>query len=118
MGSVNHVTDEPVVKKRALWFGPSSGVPVYLGVVAIAVGFALLGVAWADVAGLTIVAMQTPYLVSAGFTGLGLAVVGVVVLVTGVRRQDGARRDRQYETLTETFRNITADIERQLQEGD
>lgn len=104
--------EETVKPTRSWWFGPASIVPTYLGVLAIAVGFGLIGVAWADVAGVTVVSLQMPYLVSAGFTGLGLVTVGVMLVSTAVRRQDGARRDRQLETLTETLLSTRDEVER------
>jgi Flp pilus assembly protein TadB len=85
---------------------PTSPVPVLAGVLVSAVGFILIAVAWAEVAGVTDVALQMPYLVSAGLTGLGLVMVGLLVINVAVKRQDAAERRRQMEQLTEVLREL------------
>jgi hypothetical protein len=69
-------------------------------------GFALLFLAWSDVAAQSEVWRQMPFLSSAGFPGLGLVMAGLVVASLGVRRQDGARRERQMAELTEALRSL------------
>lgn len=91
---------------------PSSLVPTFVGVIAVAVGFVLIGVAWAEIAGLTVVSLQMPYLVSAGFTGLGLVMVGLIVVNVAAKRQDAAERARQMQTLTEVFQSLQQEIAR------
>jgi hypothetical protein len=78
----------------------------------VAAGFVLIGIAWAEIAGLTVVSLQMPYLVSAGFTGLALVMVGLVIVNVSAKRQDGAERARQMQTLTETFQALQQEIER------
>jgi hypothetical protein len=85
---------------------PASMLPTYVGVAVAAVGFVLLGVAWAKVAGLVDVWKQMPYLLSAGLPGLGLVMVGLVIINVSARRQDGAARARQMATLTEALREL------------
>jgi hypothetical protein len=85
---------------------PSSHLPIYLGVVVAAIGFVLIGVAWAQVAGEVDVWKQMPYLLSAGLPGLGLVMVGLVVINISARRQDGAARTRQMAALTEALREL------------
>jgi len=85
---------------------PASMVPTYIGVVVAAIGFVLLGVAWAKVAGLVDVWKQMPYLLSAGLPGLGLVMVGLVIINVSARRQDGAARARQMAALTEALREL------------
>jgi hypothetical protein len=92
------------------WLEPSSLVPTYVGVLVIATGFALIGIAWAEIAALTNVGLQMPYLVSAGITGLALVMVGLIVVNVAARRQDGAERARQMQTLTETFQALQQEI--------
>lgn len=96
----------------ARWFEPSSLVPTFVGVVTVAAGFVLIGIAWAQIAGLTVVSLQMPYLVSAGFTGLALVMVGLIVVNVSAKRQDGAERARQMQTLTETFQALQQEIAR------
>jgi hypothetical protein len=85
---------------------PSSQIPTYAGVVVAAIGFVLIGIAWAQVAGEVDVWKQMPYLLSAGLPGLGLIMIGLVVINISARRQDGAARARQMATLTEALREL------------
>ena len=85
---------------------PSSYVPTLVGVAIAAIGFALLGIAWVKVAGLTQVWQQMPYLLSAGLPGLGLVMTGLVVVNVSARRQDAAARARQTEALAEASRDL------------
>jgi thiol:disulfide interchange protein len=90
----------------------SSLLPTYIGVGVVAVGFVLIAVAWSKVAGLANVALQMPYLVSAGITGLALVMVGLLVIGIAAKRQDGEELTRQVERLT----HVLADLERAVQE--
>jgi hypothetical protein len=82
---------------------PASHLPTYLGVVVAAIGFVMIGIAWAQVAGEVDVWKQMPYLLSAGLPGLGLVMVGLVIINVSARRQDGAARARQMAALTEAL---------------
>jgi hypothetical protein len=84
----------------------------WTGVVVAAVGLVLIAVAWGRVAGLTQVGLQTPYVVSAGFTGLGLIVVGLAIVSISVKREDAAERSRQLRELREVLADIRAELER------
>ncbi len=57
---------------------------IFLGVA----GLALITFGWAKVAGLAIVVLQIPYLISAGLTGLALVIVSVALIYVGVKRKD------------------------------
>ena len=95
--------------RRSRWqvlTDPSSHVPTLLGVAVAAIGFTLIGIAWAKVAGLTEVWRQMPYLISAGLPGLGLVMTGLVIVNVSARRQDGAARARQMDTLAEALREL------------
>jgi hypothetical protein len=85
---------------------PASLLPTYVGVAVAAIGFVLMGVAWARVAGLVDVWKQMPYLLSAGLPGLGLVMVGLVIVNVSARRQDAAARARQMATLTEALQEL------------
>lgn len=82
------------------WLAPTSAVPVYSGIGLIVAGFGLLAFTWSKVAGTLLVALQLPYLISGGFTGLGLVVIGVLVIYIGAKRRDAWQRDRRLEELT------------------
>lgn len=90
------------------------GVGTWAGVVIAASGLALLAVAWGRTAGVTNVALQVPYVVSAGFTGLGLIIVGVTVVNVVAKRADARARSAQ---LTE-LRTVLIGLRRTLEPGD
>jgi hypothetical protein len=72
-----------------------------LGILLNAAGCVLLGVAWGQAAGQTLVSLQVPYLLSAALPGVGAVVVGVGLVVIGAREADArARRRQQVELLT------------------
>jgi hypothetical protein len=85
---------------------PSSHMLVYGGIALLLGGFGLLALGWARVAGLTDVWRQMPYLVSAGFPGLGLIMTGLLVLNIAAKRQDAAVRAQQMEQLTEALHDL------------
>jgi uncharacterized membrane protein len=96
----------PAARRWSGLIAPTSPAPVIAGVVVVAVGFLLIAIGWARVAGLTNVALQMPYLVSAGITGLALVMVGLLVINLAVKRQDAAERRRQFEALAEAVREL------------
>lgn len=94
------------------WLAPETPTLTYLGVLTALVGFVLIGIAWSEIAALTNVALQMPYLVSAGITGLALVMIGALLINLGAKRQDGARRQRQTEALTEAVAQLRVTLER------
>lgn len=94
----------PYRDRLAYAFRPESRVPIYLGVGLCAVGFIVLGVGWLEVALLSDVWKQMPYLLSAGLPGIGLILVGLVTVNVSVRRQDGAATRRQLAEVAEAVR--------------
>jgi type II secretory pathway pseudopilin PulG len=56
-------------------------------------------VGWAKSAGITEVGRQVPILISAGFTGLGLLVVGVMIVNLSAKAQESQRRQDQADEL-------------------
>ena len=97
--------DRPRSRWRAL-LEPSSHFLTYCGIFAILLGFGLIALAWAEVAGETEVWKQMPYVVSAGFPGLGLILTGLLGINIAAKRQDAAERARQMETLTEALQEL------------
>ncbi len=79
----------------------------WTGVLVIAVGFLLLAIAWGKVAGQTQVARQLPYVVSAGFTGLGLVTVGLALSSISAKRADAAERSRQLRELRDLLSGLS-----------
>jgi signal transduction histidine kinase len=84
-----------------------SPVPTYAGIAIAVVGFALIAFAWSKVAGIADnVALQMPYLVSGGLTGLGLVMVGVTVVNVAAKRRDGLLRQQQTELLADALHEL------------
>ncbi len=103
--------DEPRRRRRPRvelprWLGADSAVPTWIGLVACAAGFVLLLIAWSQVAGETNVALQLPYLVSAGFTGVALIMVGLTIVNVAAKRRDGAERARQIDQLVSILEEV------------
>jgi hypothetical protein len=74
--------------------------PVSAGVALVAVGFALIFLAWNGAAGRDFVEGQLPYLISGGLTGLALVGTGLTVaLVQAQRREARAVTDRLDELI-------------------
>lgn len=92
------------------------GVPhlgTWAGVGLAAVGLVLVAIAWGRTAGLTNVGLQVPYVVSAGFTGLGLVVVGMTLVSVSAKRADAAERTRQLRELRDVLAELRAAVEDQ-----
>lgn len=103
----------PSARKRRVagWLAPTSPALVYTGIALVVAGFGVLAFTWSKVAGTLLVALQLPYLISGGFTGIGLVVVGVLVIYIGAKRRDAWQRERRLEELTELLEG-TASAER------
>lgn len=90
---------------------PLSPVPTYVGIAVAALGFVLIAVAWGQVAGELNVALQLPYLISGGFTGLALVMVGVTIVSVAARRREGALREQQTALLADALRELSAALD-------
>jgi hypothetical protein len=84
---------------------------IWAGTLAVVAGFGLLAYTWDRVSTLTIVAAQIPYLVSSGFTGLGLIVVGAALVIVWSRRADDTERRRQTDELVDALHEIRAGLQ-------
>ncbi len=98
----------PLVALRAV-----PHLPTYVGMALTLTGAILLLVAWGKTAGLTNVALQIPFLISAGCTGLALVAVGLTVVNLAAKAQDARRRREQ---LTE-LQQILGELRRAVEEG-
>lgn len=85
-------------------------VVTYIGLVVALAGLALIALAWGRTAGELSVGLQVPYVVSAGFGGLALVVIGVALVAVAGRCADAMERRRQTgelrELLTELRRTL------------
>src|SRR4051812_8761801 len=83
----------------------------WVGVILAAAGAVLLVIAWGRTAGLTNVGLQIPYVVSAGFTGLGLIATGLTVVNISAKQADARERSRQVSELRELLAELRSTIE-------
>ena len=88
------------------WLNPTSPAVIWIGLGLAGIGFVLIGIAWAQVAGETQVYLQLPYLASAGLTGLGLIMVGMTVINVAAKRRDAAERERQIDQLVSILEEV------------
>ncbi len=87
-------------------------VGTWLGVLVATVGLILLVVAWGKTAGIAgNVALQIPYVISAGFTGVALVVVGLTLVNLDAKRTDAAERTRQLSELRGLLAELRASVE-------
>lgn len=84
---------------------------VWFGVAVVAAGFILIFIAWGKVAGTLNVGVQMPWIVSAGFTGLGLVLVGIGIANGAVRHQDSAERERQLGEIRDALVQLRATLD-------
>ena len=87
---------------------PSSPSLVYAGVGLIALGIAVLAYTWSRVAGTALVPLQIPYIISGGFTGLGLEMLGVLAIFVGTKRREAWQRERRLEDLVSVMEALIA----------
>lgn len=67
----------------------------------IAAGFIAMGIAWNGAAGKDFAQGQLPYLISGGFVGLGLIVVGTGLMLFESGRRAGTKVDHDLKELNE-----------------
>ena len=106
IGAVSRRAGRVVTRIRNI---PNLG--TWIGVLLAAAGAVLLVVAWGRTAGLTNVGLQIPYVVSAGFTGLGLIATGLTVINISAKQADARERSRQVSELRELLAELRNTIE-------
>ena len=96
---------------RARALAATPGLATWIGLALATVGAVLIAVAWVKTAGQLEVGRQVPYLLSAGFTGMGLIVVGITVVNVAAKTQESARRREQADELTAVLAGIRRGLE-------
>jgi hypothetical protein len=93
---------------------PLSPLPTYVGIAVAAIGFGVLAFAWGKVAGIADnVALQMPYLVSGGLTGLALVMVGVTIVNVAAKRRDVQLRQQQTQLLADALHELRIALDQQ-----
>ena len=73
------------------------------GLVLVAAGLAVIGLAYNAVASQTFLLAQMPYMVSGGLIGLSLVIVGASVLIVNSAREDRALLEAKLDALTDAI---------------
>jgi hypothetical protein len=99
--------DAPPSRRSVPTLPALSPVPTFVGIAIAFIGFALIAFAWSKVAGIADnVALQMPYLVSGGLTGLGLVMVGVTIVNVAAKRRDSLLRQQQTQLLADALHEL------------
>ncbi len=91
----------PPTPKLLQVLGRSTGI---LGLTTIGLGLLVVALGWHGAARIADVREQTPFLLSGGFLGLGLVMLGVGLLITQNARQDRARLEFKLDQILEALR--------------
>ena len=83
---------------------------IYIGIAIAAAGLGSIAFSWAKVAGLLNVALQLPYLVSAGILGLCLVTIGVGIAHFAAQHKDAGRRWRELDRLAGLLGSIADEL--------
>lgn len=78
-----------------------------VAMVFVAAGFVVMGLAWNGAASIDFAQGQIPYLLSGGFVGLGLVIVGVGLMLFESGRRAGTRAERRINDLQEALSKIS-----------
>lgn len=111
-GPHGELRQTPGLTDRVPALRPLSPVPTYIGIAITVLGFVLVMLAWGQTAGETNVALQVPYLISAGLSGLALVLVGLTVVNVAAKRRDALLREQQMQLLSDALRELSAALER------
>lgn len=84
-----------VDRARARWAGMAGR----MGMACAIAGFGVIALAWNGAAGLDYAQGQLPYLLSGGFGGLGLIIIGGALIVAESNRRDRAILERKLEQI-------------------
>ena len=103
--------DRPGLADRLPALRPMSPVPTYIGIAVIAVGLVLIAITWGAVADETNVALQIPFLVSGGLSGIAAVLIGLTIVSIAARRRDAALREQQNQLLADALRELSAALD-------
>lgn len=85
--------------------------PIYLGLLLIALGFAVTAYTWSRVAALFQIPLQLPYLASGVPTAIALFILGASLIWSGSSRREASRRQERLDQLTEVLRSIAETLQ-------
>jgi hypothetical protein len=95
-----------------------------LGLVVVAIGLVVIGVGWNGAAGsggevnhVPVVQAQLPWLLSGGFLGLGIVVLGAAMVIANSYRESEARLAARFEQLLDALERSPAGAARPASAG-
>jgi hypothetical protein len=97
-------SNEAFERLRTRW----SGMAGRLGMGVVGLGLLVILIAWNGAAGLDYAQGQLPYLLSGGFGGLGLIVVGASLIVAESNRRDRAVLEQQLAELNAAIKRLSS----------
>ena len=99
------------IKSRTSALAATPGLATWIGLAVVTIGVLLIVLAWIQTADQLEVGRQVPYLISAGFAGLGFIVVGVTVVNIAAKTQESARRRVQSDERAAVLGGIRKGLE-------
>lgn len=107
VGNVHDEDPGTFARLRSRWANlltPTNG--VWFGLAVVAAGFSTIFYSWGKVAASFNVALQMPYLISAGITGLALVVIGIAAIDVAVVFQDRPERKQQVAQIERALKEL------------
>jgi hypothetical protein len=83
-----------------------SRLPLYIGILLIACGWAVIFLGWYQAGRQDLETGQLPYVISGGFGGFGLLLMGVIAILMDVVRQAESQLRRSAEQLHERMQEL------------
>lgn len=103
--------DKPVAKpKRLRPIRVGASAWVYIGITVAAGGLGAIAFAWVRVAALADVALQIPYLISAGLIGVAVTAIGVAIAHFASSHIDARQRIRDLERQADVMESIANEL--------
>lgn len=87
-----------------------SRLPLYLGIFLVALGWAVIFLGWYQAGRQDLETGQLPYLISGGFGGFGLLLMGMVAILADIVRQSEVKLRRSAEELHARMKELAEDF--------
>lgn len=92
--------------------------PLYVGVALLVLGWVVVGIGWYQAGQQDLETGQIPYVISGGFGGFGLILMGVIGILADVVRQAESKLRRSADHLHERMQELAEAFVEQRREAD